>query len=151
MKLLGSVIASAALAIGTLVAVPPTASAAPPYPGTVATQCSYAVPGSVRKNRRLNVAYRVRANGNARPSGLVTFTVWRVTKAGNLIFNRAACQRLHRPAHQVQVARQVQGQGKLRHADVVPAQPWLCLQGLRLQFPWLHGKALTTLLIEPQA
>ncbi len=89
MKLVGSLIASSALGLSVLVAVPPTASAAPPYPGTVATQCSYAVPGSVRKNRRLNVAYRVRANGNARPSGLVTFRVWKVTRAGNLIFNRA--------------------------------------------------------------
>ena len=88
MKPLGSLIASAALALSMLVAVPSTATAAPPYPGTVATSCSYGAPGSVRKNRNLIVAYRVRASGNARPSGLVTFRVWKVTKRGNLVFNR---------------------------------------------------------------
>jgi hypothetical protein len=78
MKLLASLIATAALALGALVAVPSTATAA--YPGTVATQTSYAVPGSVRKNRNVVVAFRVKAQGNARPSGVVSFYVYKVIK-----------------------------------------------------------------------
>lgn len=76
MKLLGSLIAAAALALSMLVAVPTTATAA--YPGTVATRCFYVTPGSVKKNRSYNVGYSVRASGNARPSGTAIFRVWKV-------------------------------------------------------------------------
>lgn len=82
MKFLGSVIAAAALALSALVAIPSTASAA--YPGTVATNCTYAAPGVVKKKRNYNVAYRVSAAGNARPSGTATFRVYKVTKRGKL-------------------------------------------------------------------
>jgi hypothetical protein len=81
MKLLGSFIAAAALAFSALVAVPTTATAA--YPGTVATACSYAAPGTVRKNRNYKVSYRASASGNARPSGTAIFRVYQV-KNGRL-------------------------------------------------------------------
>lgn len=82
MKFLGSLIAAAALALSMLVAVPTAATAAPsPYPGTVATRASYAVPFTVRKKRSVIVAYRVRAvASNARPAGLVSFYVYKIVK-----------------------------------------------------------------------
>jgi hypothetical protein len=86
--LLGSLIAASALALSMLVGVSSTATAAP-YPGTVATSCGYASPEAVKSNRQLRVGWRVTAGGNARPSGVMTFRVWRVTRAGNLLFNRA--------------------------------------------------------------
>lgn len=78
MKTLGSIIATVALALSALVAVPSAAQAA--YPGTVATTCNYFAPGVVKRKRSYNVAYSVRAAGNARPSGKVIFRVWQVKK-----------------------------------------------------------------------
>jgi len=95
MKVLGSLIASAALTLSVLVAVPAPATAAP-YPGTVATRCSYAVPGAVKRNRQLRVAYRVAARGNARPSGTVYFAVYKATRRG-LKFVRLAANRYTGP------------------------------------------------------
>ncbi len=79
MKLLGSLIASAALTLSVLVAVPAPATAAP-YPGTVATKCFYSAPGAVKRKRNYIVGYSVRANGNARPAGRVVFRVWKLKK-----------------------------------------------------------------------
>lgn len=87
MKLLGSLIASSALVAGALVSVPTVAEAAP-YPGTVATSCGYAVPGSVKKNRTLFVRVAVRASGNARPAGGVALFVWKINKRGKWSYNR---------------------------------------------------------------
>lgn len=87
MKLLASFVATAALALGALVAVPATANAA--YPGTVATSPAYIAPGSVKKNKTYKVGYRVKAVGNARPSGTVTFRVFKVGKGGKLSLVRA--------------------------------------------------------------
>ena len=96
MKLVASLVASSALAISMLVAVPSTATAAP-YPGTVATRCSYVVPGSVRKNRELFVRYRVRASGNARPAGVVKIRVYKIAKDGSKHLKRVFSQRYRGP------------------------------------------------------
>ncbi|MCW2846490.1 MAG: hypothetical protein JWR90_464 [Marmoricola sp.] len=96
MKFLGSLIATMALALGALVAVPSTATAAP-YPGTVATRVTYAAPGAVKRKRNFNVAVNVRASGNARPAGTVTFRVYKVGKNGGLSFNRSVSIRYTGP------------------------------------------------------
>ncbi len=94
MKLIASLIATAALALGMLVAVPTTATAAP-YPGTVATRCDYVVPGAVKRKRNLNVLYRVRArSGNAKPAGIVIFRVYKI-KHHRLKFLRTIGRRYH--------------------------------------------------------
>jgi hypothetical protein len=48
-----------------------------PYPGSVDTKCDYSAPGSVKTNHAYNVKYAVKAHGNARPSGVVKFSVYR--------------------------------------------------------------------------
>jgi hypothetical protein len=97
MKLVASLIATAAMTFSVLVAVPTTATAAP-YPGTVATTCSFQVPGSVRKGHKLFVTYRVRASGNAHPSGVVKIRVYRVKRNGSFDFNRLASRSYTGPA-----------------------------------------------------
>ena len=76
MKLVASLIASAALGLSMLAAVPSTATAA--YPGIVHTNCSYRAPHVVKKKRGLVVSYRVRAAGNARPRGVVVLSVYKL-------------------------------------------------------------------------
>jgi len=96
MKLVASLVASSALALSMLVAVPSTATAAP-YPGTVRTTCSYVVPGSVTKNKKLFVRYRVRASGNARPVGVVKLRVYKISKNGSKHLKRVFSQRYRGP------------------------------------------------------
>lgn len=93
MKLIASLATSLMLALGALVVAPATATAAP-YPGTVTTHCSYRVPGHVKKRHNLHVAYRVRANGNAKPAGVVIFRVYRV-KRHHLQHIRTYAHRYH--------------------------------------------------------
>lgn len=77
MKLVASLIATAALGLSMLVAVPSPATAAPPYPGTVRTTTNYKVPSTVKKKKKLIVRYRVKAPGNAHPRGIVKFRVYK--------------------------------------------------------------------------
>jgi hypothetical protein len=89
LKLLGSLIATAGLAISMLVFAVPTTATAAPYPGTVGTNCQYAAPRVVRKKRIYKVAYAVTPKaGNGRPSGLAIFRVYKVGKRGKLSYVR---------------------------------------------------------------
>ena len=91
MKLFASLIAAAAMTLTMLVATPIVANAAP-YPGTVATKASYAVKGSVKRNRPVTAAYRVTARGNARPVGTVTVRIYKVVN-GRFKFIKSISQR----------------------------------------------------------
>ena len=75
MKLVASLIATAALGLSMLVAVPSPATAA--YPGTVRTTTNYRVPGVIKKKNKLVVRFRVKASGNAHPRGAVKFRVYK--------------------------------------------------------------------------
>jgi hypothetical protein len=78
MKILGSVIVTAALTSSALVALP--AAEAAPYPGTVATKVSFIVPGSVKRDRTIKTKVRARTTGNARVTGKILIRVYRVKK-----------------------------------------------------------------------
>lgn len=79
MKLFASLIATAALTLSVLVGVPSTATAAP-YPGTVATQSQAVGAKTVKRTKAYRVAYKVKAKGNAKPSGKVIIRVYRLVK-----------------------------------------------------------------------
>jgi hypothetical protein len=53
-----------------------------PYPGSATTDCHYSAPGAIKKNQSYDVKYAVKARGNARPTGVVTFSVYRSTNGG---------------------------------------------------------------------
>lgn len=91
MKLFASLIAAAAMTLTMLVATPIAANAAT-YPGTVATKSSYAVQGSVKRNRAVKASYRVTARGNARPVGTVTVRVYKIVN-GRFKFIKSISQR----------------------------------------------------------
>jgi hypothetical protein len=76
MKILGSLIATAALTGAGLVAIP--AAEAAPYPGTVATECALVVPGAVKRNKTITMKVRARTTGNARVSGKVQIRVYKI-------------------------------------------------------------------------
>ncbi len=76
MKLVASLIATAALGLSMLVAVPSPATAGP-YPGTVHTTCNYRGPHAVKKKHPVVVRYRVKAAGNAHARGFVMFRVYK--------------------------------------------------------------------------
>ena len=78
MKILGSLIATAALTGAGLVAIP--AAEAAPYPGTVATECALRVPGTVKRNKTIKMKVRARTKGNARVSGKVLVRVYKIKK-----------------------------------------------------------------------
>ena len=92
MKLFASLIAAAAMTLTMLVATPVTSATAAPYPGTVATKSSYAVQGSVKRNRAVKAAYRVSARGNARPVGTVTVRIYKIVN-GRFRFIKSITQR----------------------------------------------------------
>ncbi len=89
MKFLASAIATAALILSGLVAVPTTANAAGPYPGTVPTTC-FVNANNVRRGKRIKATYRVRTPGNGRAVGLVRL---RLYKNGRLVKYRALSYR----------------------------------------------------------
>jgi hypothetical protein len=77
MKTFASMAISVIVAL-TVLSAPAPASAAPPYPGTVATSCSYAQSRVFYRNQNARVAYRIRTAGNGSPRGWVTLRVYRI-------------------------------------------------------------------------
>ena len=90
MKLLASAIATAALILSGLVAVPTTANAAPVYPGSVNTICSVNVPTS-RVGRNVYARVSVRTAGRSHPAGVARVFVF--NKRGKVVRTRAISYR----------------------------------------------------------
>ena len=90
MKLLASAIATAALILSGLVAVPTTANAAPVYPGSVNTICSINVPNT-RVGRKAKARVSVRTAGRAHPAGVARIFVF--NKRGKVVRTRAISYR----------------------------------------------------------
>ncbi len=140
MKLVASLIATAALGLSMLVLVPSTATAAPPYPGTVRTTTNYRVPAAVKKKKKLVVRYRVKAAGNAHPRGIVNLRVYKF-KNGKRKMIRLVSRRYVGPQVDPRLARQVQEAWPLLHEGPVPPQQRVDLQAQQQRLPELPREA----------